>query len=375
MTSSDRVIGVIQPFVPTYRVGLFDAIAERLERHDLTLEVWHAQPRGRVAARGNATIGPWSVPIQQHRLSVGTRNVTFRAIHARARRARAVIAGLASTNVETYGLALDPAVRLMLWGHGRNYTAENSGLDARVEGFLRGRSKHIFVYTNSGRDHLIAVGDRPEDITVVQNSTDTTRLHAALGRFSADDAAALRRELQIENHAVGLFVGAFDAPKKLPLLIEATDLIHRERSDFVLLMAGAGPDEAYVREAAASRDYVRFIGRANPDRLAHLSTLADIVMMPGRVGLVAVDALALGLPVATTTFKFHAPEADYLRPGIDSIWTDMSATAYAAGVLEVLASPARLQALSAEAALRGQEFSVEKSADNFVAGVLTGLER
>jgi hypothetical protein len=37
--------------------------------------------------------------------------------------------------------------------------------------------------------------------------------------------------------------------------------------------------------------------------------------MPGRVGLVAIDALALGLPVHTTDFGFHAPEIEFLQPG------------------------------------------------------------
>ena len=57
---------------------------------------------------------------------------------------------------------------------------------------------------------------------------------------------------------------------------------------------------------AAARPDVRLIGRADGEALARLSTVVDIVMIPGRVGLVAVDALALGLPIATTTYPVHA---------------------------------------------------------------------
>ena len=34
--------------------------------------------------------------------------------------------------------------------------------------------------------------------------------------------------------------------------------------------------------------------------------------IPGRVGLVAVDALAMGLPVHTTRYPYHAPEIEFL---------------------------------------------------------------
>lgn len=47
----EEVVAVIQPFVPTYRVGLFDAIARQLLPHRLRLEVWNDQPSGIVAAR------------------------------------------------------------------------------------------------------------------------------------------------------------------------------------------------------------------------------------------------------------------------------------------------------------------------------------
>jgi hypothetical protein len=49
--------------------------------------------------------------------------------------------------------------------------------------------------------------------------------------------------------------------------------------------------------------------------MAALSHVSSAIWMPGRVGLVAVDALALGLPVLTTHFPFHAPELEYLVEG------------------------------------------------------------
>lgn len=42
-----------------------------------------------------------------------------------------------------------------------------------------------------------------------------------------------------------------------------------------------------------------------------------MLLNPGRVGLVAVDALVLGLPVLTSDAGRHAPEIEYLTEGSD----------------------------------------------------------
>lgn len=366
-------VAIIQPFVPNYRVGLFDAIADGLAAHGYRLEVWHAQPKGRVAARGNATSGRWSVPIRQHRVSIGRRNITFRPVHRRSRRVQAVIAGLASTNVETYGLALDPGVNLMLWGHGRNFTAANNALDGRVEHWLAKRATHVFSYTDEGKDVISSRGIPPESITVVQNTTDADLLREIRATTTPERLAKIRAEHGFGDRPVVLFVGAFDEPKKLPFLIRSFDLVHQSNPDALLVLAGAGPDEPIIRELAATRDYVKLIGRLDTRALAEFAGVVSMVAMPGRVGLVAVDALALGLPVVTTTYPFHAPEAAYLTDGISSVWTDFDETTYALEIASLLGDRGRLSDLAAGAHSEGLNFSVKQSADRFVRGVLQGL--
>jgi hypothetical protein len=39
------------------------------------------------------------------------------------------------------------------------------------------------------------------------------------------------------------------------------------------------------------------------------------ILSPGRIGLVAVDALVLGVPILTTDWPFHAPEVEVLVEG------------------------------------------------------------
>ncbi|PJJ55556.1 glycosyltransferase [Compostimonas suwonensis] len=365
-------IAFVQPFVPSYRRGLFDAIGRGLSSEGLDLEVWHDQPKGIVASRRNAITGPWSVPIKQHRLTVRRRNVTFRNIGGRARQVKAVVAGLASSNLETYRLALDPSVNLMLWGHGRNFTAGNNSVDERLENWLIGRSTHVFTYTDRGAQHLAASGVPVEKISVVRNSTDTVALRAAQASVEPGFAATTASELSLTPGQVGLFVGAFDEPKRLPFLFAAADRIHERLPGFTLVLAGAGPLDDYVRDETAKRPYTRLVGRLELPELGRMSTVVDVILMPGRVGLVAVDALALGVPLATTRYPFHAPEVDYLNDD-NAIWTDDSLEAYAEGVIDVLARPDRLGELKTTARRDGDGFSAEQSAQVFVDGILSGL--
>jgi len=372
-TDRRDVVAIIQPFVPTYRVGFFDSLADELAQRGLRLEVWHDQPKGRVAARGNATTGSWSVAIRQRRVSVRGHNVTFRNVHRSARRVRAVVAGLASGNVETYALAADPGVHLMLWGHGRNFTADNNGVDARLESWLSGRSRHVFVYTPAGERHLLAAGLPPHKLTVVMNSTDSRAISAARDGATTADVAAARERWDLDGDHHALYVGAFDDSKRLPFLFEAADLIHAKLPSFRLVVAGAGPLDAWVADECARRSYVRSLGRVSESDLGLLARLVDVITMPGRIGLVAVDSLAMGVPIATTRHAFHAPEAEYLDDDV-SLWTANEAAAYADGVAELLDDPDRLAELSAACLERSSSFSAEAAAARFAQGIDQALD-
>lgn len=369
LSATSRTIAFIQPFVPTYRRGLFDAIAARLAVDGFELEVWHAEPVGRAAARRNAIRGTWSRLIRQYRISIGNRNLTFRPIVKRAREPRVVVAGLASTNIETYLLAADPRVNLMLWGHGKNFTASNVSLDSKLESWLCKRAAHVFAYTIEGREHLIARGMPESKVSTVMNTTDTSAIRSARAQMTEPMISSMRNELELSEKVVALFVGALDESKRLPFLFSAADKIAEANSKFRLLIAGAGPLDDYVRHEADVRDYVTMLGPRDTREVGEISSIVDILLMPGRVGLVAVDSLALGIPLATTKFPFHAPEAAYLNE-LNSLWTEDDIDSFATGVLTLLDSPGRLAELSANAGRDGEKFSMDKSAEVFVNALL-----
>ena len=48
---------------------------------------------------------------------------------------------------------------------------------------------------------------------------------------------------------------------------------------------------------------------------ALIAATARLLVNPGRIGLLAVEALVMGLPIVTTRWPYHAPEVEYLIEG------------------------------------------------------------
>jgi glycosyltransferase involved in cell wall biosynthesis len=83
---------------------------------------------------------------------------------------------------------------------------------------------------------------------------------------------------------------------------------------FRLTIVGKGEAAGEVMSLAAKDDNLSYIPEARAQQLANLTMSADAFWVPGRVGLVAVDAMAVGLPVHTTREARHAPEIEFLHP-------------------------------------------------------------
>ena len=97
--------------------------------------------------------------------------------------------------------------------------------------------------------------------------------------------------------------------------------------------------------------------------------------MPGRVGLIAVDSFAMGLPIVTTDWPHHAPEFDYLQPGVDSVVTSDDPAAFSRAAIQLLSMPADLARTQKMCLSRWRDFSIEHMADEFADGVRSCLRK
>lgn len=166
----------LQPYVPSYRVALFETLRNLLRENGLELQVAHPEPTGTLAQRRDSASGDWSVPLRSRRFRVGHNTFAVRNSHRLLADSAVIVAELASTNLDTYRLLLQRRTPVVLWGHGKAYVTRANRLDSWLEKQMCRRAAHVIVYTESGRVHLRKIGIPPSKITVAQNSTDTTEL-------------------------------------------------------------------------------------------------------------------------------------------------------------------------------------------------------
>jgi glycosyltransferase involved in cell wall biosynthesis len=264
------------------------------------------------------------------------------------------------------------------WGHGKYFDPAWDGKTSeRLKGWL---SKHVdwwFAYNNRSagvvRDGL---GYPAERITVVMNATDTHSMRKKANHTSAEDLQTLRNDLNCQSQNVGIYTGTLYSSKRIPFLLEASRRVRRQIPDFELIVVGSGDDSRLVEAAASQLPWIHYVGRKNDEEKVPYWMLAKILLIPGAVGLVVNDSLAMGLPMITSAFPFHGPEIDYLRHGengwIVDDWDNVDA--YAAATIQLMEDEASRAKLAAAALADGEVYTIEAMADRFSVGVVKALE-
>jgi D-inositol-3-phosphate glycosyltransferase len=189
--------------------------------------------------------------------------------------------------------------------------------------------------------------------------------------FRPLDKLACRARLGLEpSEPVVLFCGRVDPIKGIETLVEATALLSAGDvpPPTVLFVGGnldvggelEGPLVGVARQAEALgvRDRFRFVGSQPQDDLPRFYAAADVVAVPSRYesfGLVAVEALACGVPVVASRvggLKFTIEEGN---SGLLVPWGDAPALAEALGL--VLTDDGLRAALAAAARPSVERFS------------------
>jgi glycosyltransferase involved in cell wall biosynthesis len=221
---------------------------------------------------------------------------------------------------------------------------------------------------------MVRFGVPSERITALQNSVDTNELRRAVINLTPEAVIAERERHGISAAApVGLFCGTLEPVKGLTMLLEAAPLIRKKVTGFELLIAGAGQGESLLNRAAEKHRWIHYIGPVFGDQKALAFRMADALLMPGRCGLVILDAFACGLPLISVNLPHHGPEMEYLDPGINGLYLPNSVSEYSDGVVRLFQDQAKLSTLKAGAMASGAKFTIEAMAENFYNGIVNCL--
>lgn len=354
---------IIQETLPHYRVEFFNDLRGVLADRGIELQLAHGVANADQAQKRDAGQLPWAIGIKQSRIRTGHVALVWQHALPMVRGADLVVVEQANRMLINYvALALQPlgGPRVALWGHGENLQAGKGALGSigKLWKQTYSRLPHWwFAYTEGSAERVHKGGFRRDRITVVQN---------AIGPLPEVPPVA-----RVPARCV--YVGGLYAEKRLDLLIAAGDIIAAREPAFSLEVMGDGPLRTYLESAAKSRAWLHVRGPVfGSDKTTSLAR-AELVLMPGLVGLAVLDSFQTGTPMITTADALHSPEYEYLIPGVNGLVTAGDPQAYADGVLAALQNPELLGTLRDGCTKAAGTYTLDAMVTRFARGIEQAL--
>ena len=265
------------------------------------------------------------------------------------------------------------------WGQGfsrRRTFRPNRRLSDRLHLAVVRTCDAYVCYTESTRQGL-ARYVAAQDLFVARNTLDTDRLIALRRQFDARGRAAVRREIGLDAAAVYLcYIGRLQRRKRPEVLLEACAKLRKETSlPCRAIFVGDGPQRASLERRVSDLGLggdVVFTGALYGDEAARYLYAADVMAMPGWLGLAVVHAFALGVPVvsqlADDGLVGHPPEAEYVVDGVNGRMAGAGGVAeFTAALHDVLQ---RRETLARGAARFAEEnLTLDRMIDGFAAAI------
>jgi glycosyltransferase involved in cell wall biosynthesis/SAM-dependent methyltransferase len=364
-------VALVQPYVPSYSLPFFDGLAARLADDGVELTVYHSPSLAQARSRGDVESPPWSVTVSAREFRIAGRVVVARRLPREATDVDLLILEQALGKVDAVHLVLPRNRPVALLGHGHIHNRSTSSAEESLLRRLTARADWFFAYTAAARDDALRAGLPSDRITVFENSTDTVTLSAHVRSVTDEEVEETRRRLGLGSGPVMLFLGSIDESKRPEFLIRALAHVWDEHAHASLVLVGEGSSADQLQ--SASGRVVR-AGRLTGKPLAVLASAADVIVMPGRVGLVATDSFALGVPIVTTSWPFHSPEFAYLINGVNALITRDDSAEYGTAVARLLNDRTQLATLKEGCRRSAQHYSTENMVELFRLGVVSALK-
>jgi L-malate glycosyltransferase len=264
------------------------------------------------------------------------------------------------------------------WGHGYNFQASlrhsvATQIKEAIKRFMTRRADGLITYTARGTEYWRQQGLPESRVVPFYNTIDVEGLRKASAEISQQQRMELKRKLGLDGKHVLLFSGRLYAEKKVDFLLKAFAALKKSNSDVALLIIGDGEERDNLEQMATrlDRQDVHFLGElVDSKETAAYFSLADLLVIPGAVGLAIVHGFAFGLPLITTESPGHGPELDYLSRD-NGAMTRLDSSQYAETIGALLSSPQKLDAMTRSAMAQGDALHLPYSVRRFADAIMT----
>jgi len=367
-------IVIVQRRLTHYRVPLFESLRMLLQADGVTLRLLHGDPSAAEASRSDEGRVTWAEHLRTRYWA--DERICWQPFGSQAAMADLVILPEdARLLYNLWALARRRPRHLAMWGDGASLQpAKTDGRRERWQRSLERRAIWWFTNTDPGAERVRRQGFARDQITNVENTTDTRALAQDCQSVTSAELADARRLLGLQGARIGLFLGSLYEDKRIPFLLEAAELVVQREPSFRLLVVGDGPQRHLVEQAARSRPWLRYAGMHKGRDKSIALRLADLMLLPGAVGLAILDGFTAGLPLLTTDCGVHGPEIAYLHSGENGIKTENSALAYSRAVVALLGYEAERRRLGVNAQYVAAHFTIDNMAQRMRRGINAALQ-
>lgn len=314
----------------------FRGLTEELASDDIVCTVAAPSPSGEQSQRrDSASHETWVQLTRGRSVSSPLATLAYYGSAQALSLTDAVVVPAAGTCIDTHLALLRKrrrGTKVGLWGHIGSYVAKERALDIAIEKRQLKSADHVFAYTEAGASHARSLGVPADRVTAVQNTIDIGDIEAEVALLDDRAVTEFRETHGLGNRRVFASIGGLDQSKRVDFLASVLDHVWRADASVRFIVAGRGSEEHLLTDACNRGQVIRFAYVSARDK-ALIGRTAEGIVNPGRVGLIAVDALVLGLPVITTEYPYHAPEIEYLTEGLSRVSLPDAPEAFAAAML------------------------------------------
>lgn len=365
---------LVQPLLPSYDISFFNRVAELHPEIELILlaDIETKNPLNQYRAE----VCKFKV---RHLATVDWKGLTFRP---------GLLKLLAQDGADaTVVFSANPRDVSQLWAmlvqrlKGRRFFAW--GMFHRIGG-LRLVSKFYYrmvgrlvtrclTYTRVGASTLLNLGVPKEKIGIVGTAIDERPPLAQRETKSPEQLEAFRRQQGLVGKHVILQVVRLSRIKRAELLVQAAELMLRQRQNLLFVLIGDGEmrQELESQVKARGMEYAfRFLGAIYDETiLAFWYLSADAFVVPTCIGLSAHHAMCYGVPIVTDdSLDGQTSEFDILSDGLNAVtYAEGDVASLAQAIERVVSDPELRAVLSRNATISVRNIhSIGRKSENFV---------
>jgi L-malate glycosyltransferase len=371
-----RTVSIIQREIPHYRIRFFEELYDQGSLLGLNIRVYTGTPP---AQNASSTTFPCHVLPLRHFGNIRSGSNWIYGLEKAIAGSDVVVAPQelqCLTVPYLWAKRRRICTTWIWWGHGYNFQASvqpsaASKMKEAFKRFMTRRADGLITYTERGADYWRKQGLPKDRVIPYNNTIDVEELRKAGAQITEEQRMELRHSLGLKGKRVLLFSGRLYAEKKVDFLLKAFTILEKSCPHIALLIIGDGEERDALEQSAKQLElqHVRFLGEVvDPKRTAAYFSLADLMVIPGVVGLAIVHGFAFGLPLITTDSPGHGPELDYLSTD-NGAMTRIDISQYAEAIGALLSSPKRLESMKRSAMAQGDDLQLPYSVRRFADGI------